>query len=71
MKIIDFQVGLVKPITEFPCWPVTFYVLTETHVSETENLIITNEELDNHLIAHFKRAAEVTYVTVRNFLFSI
>lgn len=48
-------------------WPMTFYVLTKTHLCEEENLVISNEELDSHIIADFERASHVTYVVVRNF----
>uniref|UniRef100_A0A158Q6X3 RRM domain-containing protein n=1 Tax=Elaeophora elaphi TaxID=1147741 RepID=A0A158Q6X3_9BILA len=62
------EVELVKPITEFRYWPMTFYVLTKTHVCEAENLIISNEDLNSHLVAHFERAAEVTYVVKNELL---
>ncbi|CAG9536891.1 unnamed protein product [Cercopithifilaria johnstoni] len=62
------EVELVKPIAEFLCWPMTFYVLPKTHVCEAENLIISNEDLDAHLIAHFERAAEVTHVVKNELL---
>ncbi|KAM3717841.1 Embryonic developmental protein [Dirofilaria immitis] len=56
------QVELIKPIEKFFQWPMVFYIFTETHTCEEENLIITNRDLDNNLVAHFKRAGEVTYV---------
>ncbi|VBB31362.1 unnamed protein product [Acanthocheilonema viteae] len=62
------EVELIKPITEVLFWPLKFYVLTKTHVCEAENLIISNEDLDSHLIAHFERAAEVTYVVKNELL---
>ncbi|VDM14706.1 unnamed protein product, partial [Wuchereria bancrofti] len=42
------QVELLKPMTEnqFLQWPMMFYVFTETHECEAENLLINNEDLD-------------------------
>ncbi|VDK68203.1 unnamed protein product [Onchocerca ochengi] len=62
------QIELVKPIAKFLHWPMLFYVITETHECEAENLIITNRDLDSNLVAHFKRAAQVTYVVENELL---
>uniref|UniRef100_A0A8R1XXT2 RRM domain-containing protein n=1 Tax=Onchocerca volvulus TaxID=6282 RepID=A0A8R1XXT2_ONCVO len=62
------QIELVKPIAKFLHWPMLFYVTTETHECEAENLIITNRDLDSNLVAHFKRAAQVTYVVENELL---
>ncbi|EJD74373.1 hypothetical protein LOAG_18307 [Loa loa] len=62
------EVELIKPITDFLHWPMIFYVLSKTYVCEAENLIITNEELDGHIVAHFERAPQVTYVVENELL---
>ncbi|KAK6107950.1 Tudor domain family protein [Brugia pahangi] len=64
------QVELVQPITEnqFLQWPMMFYVFTETHECEAENLLINNEDLDGHIAAHFKRAPQVTHVVENELL---
>uniref|UniRef100_A0A915Q3M2 Tudor domain-containing protein n=1 Tax=Setaria digitata TaxID=48799 RepID=A0A915Q3M2_9BILA len=56
------QTELIKPISESMQWPMIFYVLAKTHVCETENFLISNEDLDGHIVAHFKRAAQVKHV---------
>ncbi|VDM14260.1 unnamed protein product [Wuchereria bancrofti] len=64
------QVELLKPMTEnqFLQWPMMFYVFTEIHECEAENLLINNEDLDGHIAAHFKRAPQVTHVVENELL---
>lgn len=59
-----FQVRVVKPIAEPLRWPLIFYVNTKKNVYEARNVSVSNEEFENHLMAHFKRAKGIKHVVV-------